>query len=201
MARAVGFDYLHNMRFAVSASGGYLKSSSGEAPSAGFATCGAPGGSVAVAPYREGHYIYTRKQPGIPSMDDITLSRGVAFPDADLWRWFLVVIEGANGYRADVDIDHYHRDKAFSRTTSHYLDQESVINGDGEPDASESEFLKIDGSEIKRRYKLYNAFPVNIKVAGDMDSNNNEISIATMGITYENFKIQHINARTLDFGS
>jgi len=178
------------MRFTVAASNGFLPNASRLAgtdtpePQGGFTTCGAPGASVAVATYREGHYVYTRKQPGIPTMEDITMSRGVTHTDTELWRWMLVVIEGANGYRSDVSINHHHRQGAFKYETSKLLTGEiSTI-----PDRAASESLKLSTAPT-RRYHLYDALPINVKAAGDMDSNNNEISISTMGVTYEAFKI------------
>src|SRR5688572_5902390 len=102
MARAEADDFIHSMRFHVKADGPrqMLPRASGEAQ-AGFSQVSTPAGSVAVAEYREGHYIYTRKQPGIPAVEDISLSRGVTRRDTEFWDWLRVVIEGSGEYRAD----------------------------------------------------------------------------------------------------
>ena len=183
MARAVQSDFLHSMRFQVRVAGeppaaaSELLNPYGTTPGfqseAGFSAVSTPSVTLDVVEYREGHYIYTRKQPGIPTMDDITLSRGVTKTDTGFFRWIKATIEGNGEYRVDLDIHHMPRDTAL---------RPEVVPGTGT-----SEFLDPDA--IGRRYQIFDAFPTTHKVAADLDATASEISVMELGISYERFDI------------
>lgn len=183
MARAVTQDFLHSMRFFVSVSGTPAGTGLGgnTAPEtggalAGFATCSTPEITVAPATYKEGTWVYGRKQPGNPSVNDVTLTRGVAMNDSSLWGWLKVVIEGQGGYRGDVTIQHF--------TRSNFL------TGGSAPLTQTPQTSTGVTAAAARTYVLHEAFPVNHKVASDLDANSNEISIMSLGIAYEYFELQ-----------
>jgi phage tail-like protein len=118
MARAENSDFLHNFRFQVTdvkAGGGTFLGTSAPRgdrfPQGGFNACGMPNVTVESATYREGIWTYTKKQPGVPTFEPITLSRGVARAETALAKWIYLVIKGGE-YRADVTINHFHRDNA-----------------------------------------------------------------------------------------
>lgn len=186
MARAQSTDFLHAMRFHVTVGNGTVHLPSSTAgttggPTTGFSACTTPSATQEVATYREGHYIYTRKQPGLPTMDDVTLSRGVTFTDSDFWLWLQDCIEGKGEYREDVTINHYHREA---------LPQGQAVSG--QPANNSSEVLNLSTGP-SRVYHLFNAFPTTHKVSGDLDASASEISIMTLGLSYESFQITSSN--------
>lgn len=116
MARAQSSDLLHNFRFQVtdvkSGGGSFLgtEEKRGEKfPQAGFSQCSMPSITVESATYREGLWRYTKKFPGIPTLEAITLQRGVAKAESALYKWVLACVKGEE-YRADVTVAHFHRE-------------------------------------------------------------------------------------------
>jgi phage tail-like protein len=184
MARAQATDYLHSMRFmvvATSVSGAANKDwlgSGADVPQAGFMNCSTPDINVEPVEYREGHWIYAKKQPGIVNMGgDLSLSRGVTKGDSTFWHWIRNVIEGNTDYRADLDINHYHRSVCLPRPHDDLGKNENqlAINTNSAP---------------ARMYHVRDAFPIYHKVAGDLDANSGEISIMDLTVTYERFEVE-----------
>ena len=171
MARPVAEDFLHSMRF-------HVEVISGDGPNfgppeAGFSTCSTPEATVEAVEYKEGTYIYTRKQPGNTTMADISMGRGVAITDSAFWLWLKTVIEGAGEYRQDVRIKHYHREEA--------------LPGSGDPEANLTAIpTSVDAA---RTYEIFNAFPARHKVAADLDATASEISIMELDLAFEYFNL------------
>jgi len=172
MARAESTDFLHSMKFAVTAT-----KLDGTSPlvglegrsvtdQGGFSACTTPEMTVEAVEYKEGTMIYTRKYPGNPSMSDLTLSRGVALKDSVFWNWTKQVVEGVGDYRVTLDIRHQHRAEALSGRTV----------------------------KAARLYKVEEAFPMRCKVAADLDATASEVSIAELDISYERFDVLISNA-------
>ena len=188
MAREVISDFLHSFRYHVSVSttdgtvflgssainGTKPTGASQMQPQAGFSAVNTPSGTIDAVEYREGQYIYTRKYPGIPTMDDVTMSRGVALTDTEFFKWFIVAAEGFGEYRADVSIFHFHRHDGLSGRIG------------TPPTAAEGRFLD---KEARKEYKLFDAFPTAHKVAGDLDGTASEISIMDLTVAYERFDV------------
>jgi phage tail-like protein len=185
--RAVSSDFLHNMRFHVSVDDNTLlkqTNPSGDTASAGFMQASTPDVSVAAVSYREGQYIYTRKQPGgIPEMTDVQLSRGVALFYSDLWQWLRYIIEGAGDYRANVTIKHFPREALPNASA----------NKNVRENPNSAQTLNI-GRGTYRAYYLFESFPVQHKVASDLDSGSSEISIQNLTLTYESFEVEDLKA-------
>ena len=184
MARAQNTDYLHSMRFYVD-----LTPADGAKNTdplnteakihTGFMNCSTPDLNVEPVEYREGHWIYARKQPGVVNMGgDISLSRGVTRGDSTFWHWVRNVIEGDDQYRADLSINHYHRDNTlvgpWDKKGSVQIDNNTQLQNLGKP---------------ARTYHVRDAFPIYHKVAGDLDANSGEISIMDLTVTYERFEV------------
>jgi len=150
-------------------------------PEAGFSMCSVPEATVEAVEYKEGTYIYTRKQPGNTTFSDISMSRGVAITDTAFWMWIKTVIEGSGEYREDIRIKHYHREEALV----------------GSGDVGKNLTAIPTGGETKaaRVYEVFNAFPARHKVAGDLDATASEISIMELDLSYEYFNLI-INAST-----
>lgn len=187
MARTVSQDYLHSMRFHVVVNGannsGYLLGGGADlaTPHAGFSTCSTPECSIEAVEYKEGNFIYTRKYPGIPSVSDISMARGVARFDNSFWRWMQATVEGGpiigtGSYREDLTIHHYHRDEFLA----------------GGPDMA---LVNLGpGSNIKsaRQYELHECFPIRHKCASDLDATAAEVSIMELDVGMEYFRILEI---------
>ncbi len=182
MARPVASDFLQAFRFHVQASGTPLGDKfltaaniqSGNVQ-AGFSAVNTPSGTIDAAEYREGQYIYTRKYPGIPTMDDVTLSRGVVLTDTEFFFWYRTCVEGVGEYRADLIINHYHR---------------TAVGVTGRPTGivGEPEGLNLDSSDHKT-YVLFNAFPIGHKTSSDLDGTASEVAISDLTVSYERFDV------------
>lgn len=178
MARAQATDFLHSSKFHVDAVGvgGVSFLTVPGRPQAGFSAVTTPEASVEPVEYKEGNTVYTKKQPGNPSMADITLSRGVTRGDSSFWSWMRTTMEGSGEYRADLDIKQMHRDTSLVRAQP--------------ADGSQPNMTNINTDTPARIYHVKEAFPTRQKVAGDLDATASEISIMELDVTYEHFEVE-----------
>lgn len=182
MARAQQTDFLQSFRYQVSVSSvdGTPRLQAPGRPEAGFSNVSTPEVTTENAEYREGTFIYTRKQPGVPSMADITMSRGVTREDSSFYDWIRVVNEGSGEYRADVDIQHFHRDTALNREFP--------------TDGSQPNKTDIDTNSPAKIYHVREAYPIRVKQVADLDATSSEISVGEIDITYETFEVENFAA-------
>lgn len=177
MPRAKVTDYLHNFRFhvIVNSLGGQNLNSVPTAGrvSAGFNSVSAPEASQAAVEYREGHYIYTRKYTGLPSVNNLTMARGVALKDGTFYQWIKDVIEGNNEYRADIRILHFHRDSKPATSSS-------PGNPNTEMEVPANGYIE---------YLCREAFPTRNKVTSDLNATGAEVSIQEIEVVYEYFDV------------
>lgn len=181
MARAQSTDYLHSFRFHVRSdnalpgigNGIDLFQPDGVAgrggvgqPEAGFQAVTTPEYTVESVEYREGLRTYAEKYPGIPTTNDLTFTRGVARNDSAFFNWVTAAIEGRE-YRADLSVFHATR------------------TGRSVPFATATDFHNTNS----RVYGLKNAFPMRVKVAGDMDSGTSDVSLAEVDVAFEQFSV------------
>ena len=186
MARSVSTDFFQNMFFLVEAIRpdglnmvNRSQSSGLDAP-AGFQSCSVPTVSNDAVTYREGTMTYTRRQPGIPSFDDITMSRGVARLDSALWAWMRLVNEGSGDYRADIQIKHYHRAVSLTRPfpTTGAEKNLTFIPEDAQPG---------------RIYHVFEAFPTSLKLGGDLSGDSSDISLQDLTVAYEYVEVEEFD--------
>jgi len=151
-----------------------------DAIGAGFSNVTTPEVTMEAVEYREGNYVYTRKYPGIATMNDITMSRGVTVKDSTFWAWAKRTAEGGGNYRSDLTIHHYHR--------------ANTLLGEG----SSKNFTQwsTETSAAARRYVVFEAFPIRHKVAGDLDATASEISIMELDVGFEHFTIEEDTVTT-----
>jgi phage tail-like protein len=174
MARSVATDFLHSMRFQVSTVDGSRPTLNApgdalaERVEAGFTQVTTPEATCEAVEYREGTFVYTRKFPGVPTMNDISCSRGVTRLDSSFWNWLKLIIEGGGEYRQDLLMRHYHRANALTNMTS------------------------IDLTKPARIYHVKEAFPTRHKVAGDFDATASEVSIMELDLAYERFEVEEV---------
>lgn len=183
MARAAASDPLHSFRFHVRANGadsGRVNGSTdlfqpggtgagytvGDGAEAGFQAVTTPEFTLEHVEYREGTKTYTEKYPGIPTVNDLTMSRGVARKDTAFFDWIVRAIEGAE-YRCDLTIFHF-------------------IRG-----ARSQPFASVDvADDNTKRYVIRNGSPSRVKVAADLDASTGDVSLAEVDVVYERFEIQ-----------
>ena len=187
MARPKSSDYLHNFRFHVlvqgfgAGAGNQLKTGE-EKPSAGFNAVSTPEASHDAVEYREGHYIYTKKYVGMPSISDVSLSRGVALADGTFWAWMKDIIEGNGEYRATVSIFHFHRDSKPATSSTVPNTEQAIKVGPADPGVIE--------------YICHEAFPIRHKVSSDLDATASEVSIQELDLAIEYFEVREHAAST-----
>jgi phage tail-like protein len=184
MSRSVVTDFLQGMRFHVDvdAFDGSTRLQPGEIQ-AGFNSVTLPEATTEATEYREGQYIYTRKYPGLPTVSDITMTRGVTRKDSTFWDWMRQVIEGSGEYRANLSIKHYHRDSFLGR--SFRPGQVPAV-----PDFNT--VSEVDPGKLvpSITYRCYCAFPIRHKVAADLDATSAEVSIMELDVAIEYFEVE-----------
>jgi phage tail-like protein len=186
MARAVATDFLQSCRFHVDAIGvgGVQRLVVPGRPQAGFMQVTTPEASTDAVEYKEGNSNYTKKQSGIPTISDITMSRGVTRGDTSFWDWMRVVLEGGVGvsgeYRADLEIKHFHRDTALVRTQPATGDQPNMTN--------------IDVNTPARIIHARECFPIRCKPSADFDATASEISLGEIDVACEFFEVEDVRA-------
>lgn len=153
MARAESTDYYQSFRFWVTEPNAFLN------PTAGFKTVTIPKLTTEVATYREGTRLYTLKQSGVPEVDEVTMTSGVARRASDFFAWVKASIEGGE-YRTDLEIWHFHR-----------VDPQGIT---GVP---------------SKTYRLLECFASNVKVAGDLDADTSDINVAELTVNFEELQI------------
>jgi len=129
---------------------------------AGFSTISIPEISEDGVEYREGHHVWTKKQPmGVPTVSDSTFQRGIALESTGFLRWAMAKLSGAE-YRADITVFHWQR-------------KDRVKNAG-----------QANGDQAKaRQYIFHEAFPTRVKPAGDLDATAGDVSLAEMDVAME----------------
>ncbi len=169
MARAATNDFLQGFRYhAVARTADPVtnplqvdRGESGMNVQAGFQSITTPELSQDVVEYREGNSMWTVKQPGIPTVSDITLMRGVTKVDTTFFDWVYSSMVGQN-YRVDLDIYHYARDEMEMGLSS-------------EPEPSDRPLYCKD------------CIPTRVKPLGDLDATASEVNLAEVDVAIERF--------------
>lgn len=179
--RPVADDYLQGFRFQAQAIGGPgINFFDGDRVGAGFNNITTPEATIEIAEYKEGTDIWTKKQPGNPTVNNSTFQRGVTRGNSAFWNWARKTIEGVGEYRATVIISQYHRVESLTTVfpVAGFTENETQISTDG------------DAMEMH----LYNAFPTRCKITGDLDATASDISIQELDVDYESFGIKALAA-------
>lgn len=159
MARSIETDPFHDFRFhLVDPAGGNLDAA------AGFTAVSMPNLAVAPAEYREGTFIYTQKYPGVPTVGDITLTKGVFRRDSDFHDWVLKVVEGGQEYRTELILQEYH------------IADEFGING-----------------TPSRVTRLRECWGMDAKPTADKEASSSNVSIQSLTIAVEEFDVEIVN--------
>lgn len=159
MARSIETDPYHNFRFQlVDPAGGNLD------PVAGFTTVTMPNVAVEEALYREGTFRWTQKFPGIPTVSDVTMTKGIFKRDSDFYEWVLKVINGGQDYRTELILQQFH------------IEDEFGING-----------------SPSRVTRLREVWGKDAKPTNDQDASSSEIAIQSLVVSVEEFEVELIS--------
>lgn len=163
MSRAQETDYMQGMNFHVtSADEDFLAFREGGAELLGgvasFKSVTIPDISVETVEYREGTFTWTRKQPGIPTVTNVSMLQGVTRRNTLMFDIMMRILNGEE-YRTDLVVHHFHRD---------------------EPKVG-SGAVNVAG----RRYLLRECYSERAKPAGDLDAMSGEVSIAEIDFVVE----------------
>ena len=175
MARAAANDFLQAFRYHVRASRAETAddplafSRKDESPGgeAGFQSATLPELTVEASEYREGTMQWTRKYPGVPTVSDCSLMRGVAKKDTAFYEWVKSSVDGKE-YRADVTIYHYDREAMGT-----------AISGP----------IAVSNDSV-RTIECYNCFGIRAKPGSDFDATSSEVSIQECDFALESFEVK-----------
>lgn len=171
MARPEASDFLQNYRFHVRVTSGedFLSFNAvgdvGIDGEAGFQSVTLPEETFEAAEYREGIYKYTKKFPGPSTFTDVSLMRGIVRNDTGFYRWGAVQ-RGGGEYRADILIEHHHR--------------EDAPLGVGE---------KPFAQKAARSVLCHECLLIRAKPGADMDATSGEVSMAECDFAIEWFEM------------
>lgn len=130
-------------------------------PVAGFSKVTIPNIGMEPAEYREGVFKYTRKYPGIPKVGDCEMTKGVVKKNSDFLTWLLKPVDGGQNYRSDLLIEEYHISDEFG----------------------------IDGTP-SRIIRIKEVFPVDVKVASDLDATQADVTLQTLKLAVEEIEVE-----------
>lgn len=177
MARASKTDFLQNFRFHVVVAGGVEgladTVNSTHVVGAGFQSVTLPELTVEGTEYREGTYKYAKKFPGVPTVSDVTLIRGVTAQHTLFFRWAMAAVSGAE-YRADIAISQYHRH-----------------NVTGNTGAGEASTLPTAAA---RTYTCHECTPIRVKPGADLDATSGEVAMQELDFSLEWFEVATTDA-------
>lgn len=129
---------------------------------AGFQSVTLPEVSVEAIEYREGTFKDTQKYPGVQTVTDCTLMRGIAKTDTTFHDWVMNSING-EAYRATVTIYHFQRTQMGSTPS--------------------------DLGQDFRRIICHECIPIRAKPGGDLDATSGEVSMAEIDFAMEKFEL------------
>lgn len=157
MARPQADDLLQSFRFRVVAvEDGFINSE------AGFNQATIPNITVEVGEYREGNKKYTRKQPGVPTVESVTMQRGIALTETQFAAWILAKLLNGAPYRTDLLVNVYNQENT----------------GENSADAP------------SRQVRCAECFPTSVKLIGDLDATSSDINLQEIECACEEVHLQ-----------
>jgi phage tail-like protein len=145
---------------------------------AGFSFVGLPQMTVENVEYKEGIWVYSRKYPGNPSFNTVTMQRGVARGDSSFLNWILRVAEGSGEYRQDIIISQLSRDNNL------------FLRKDGTVESNNLLVNNIIDTTVGRQITLHEAFPISHKLGSDLDAKSSDVSIMEIEFAFEYISVK-----------
>ena len=183
MTRAARTDFLQNFRFRVrtirGTDGLYARGLEGHSiqGEAGFQSATMPEMSVEPTEYREGIMKYTRKFPGIPTVTDCSLMRGIVAEDTAFYQWMIQTVSGGE-YRCTIQIDQYQRTDVAQASVMGNPSYFGPYSGTSYPDSS------------SRSVECFECMPMRVKPGADLDATNGEVSMQEIDFAMEYFSVK-----------
>jgi len=156
MARTVAEDNLQSFRFRVFEVEGNINIFGNESPMAGFNNVTMPNMTIEVAEHRTGNETYTRKFLGVPSVEDMTMTRGLLLGNTSLYDWVKRYLN-KQAFRTDFEIRVYNQENPG-------------VNPDDKP---------------AKTMVVRNAIPISIKSIGDLDATSSDVNMQEIGVACE----------------
>lgn len=125
-------------------------------PVAGFTAVTMPNVATEEAVYREGIFTWSQKFPGVPTVGDVQMTKGIFRRASDFYSWILKCINGGEDYRADLVVFEYHISDEFG----------------------------ISGTP-SRATRLLEAFAKDVKPTNDKDATSSDVSVQTCTLSVE----------------
>jgi phage tail-like protein len=120
-----------------------------------------PNVAVEEAPYREGTTKWTQKYPGVPTVGDITLQKGIFKRESDFFAWVLKCVDGGQEYRTELILKEYHISDEFG--------------------------IEAAASRVTR---LLECWGKDAKPTSDKDATSSNVSIQSLTIAVEEFRVE-----------
>lgn len=161
MSRTPAEDYLQSFRFRVFEVEGGPGVFGGESPIAGFNNVTTPNITIESSEHRTGNEVWTKKHPGVPTVEDCTMTRGILLGDTTFYDWVMAKLFGRQPYRTDLEIRVY--------------DQTSPGTS---PDDAHA-----------RRIVMKNCFPTSVKLIGDLDATSSDVNVQEITCAVEEVEL------------
>jgi len=122
-----------------------------------------PNVAIEEAPYREGITKWTEKYPGVPTVGDITLTKGIFKRESDFYNWIQKIVDGGEEYRTELVLNQYHLTDEFG----------------------------IDGKP-SRVTRLLNCWGKDAKPTSDQDATSSNVGIQSLVISVEEIRPEQV---------
>jgi phage tail-like protein len=156
MSRPQSDDLLQSFMFRISDTESFLDEQ------AGFNSVTTPEVSTEAVEYRTGNRKYTIKQAGVPTVEAVTMQKGIARTETDFADWMMERVLGGQPYRSDIMINQYTQEA---------------------PGYSEDD-------EPQRQQICKDAFPTRVKLMGDLDATSSDVNIQELECAVEEVVLQ-----------
>ena len=156
-ARTPAEDYIQGFRFRVFEIEGNIGVFGDESPVAGFNNVTIPSITIETAEHRTGNEIWTKKQPGIPTVESATMTRGILLGDTVFYDWVIEKYFGRQPFRTDLEIRVYNQ-------------QAPGVSPD---------------DQHAKSITFKNSIPSSVKLLGDLDATSSDISVQEIGVECE----------------
>lgn len=168
MSRAQVTDKFQSFRFHVVASPdeSLLKFTDAKLGEAGFQAVTSPEFSLDPVEYREGTFTFTQKYPGVPTVGDINMMRGLCRGDTKFYDWIKMAATTGE-YRTDLIIKHFHRDE---------------VPPAGAANAGQ-------WGDAKRYIRAHECLPTRVKSDADLDAMTSDISLSEVDAACEYIEV------------
>lgn len=164
MPRTTAEDQLQSFRFRLFELAGGAGAFAAEDPIAGFTTITTPEVTVEVGEYRTGDKTYARKIPGVVSIGDSVMTRGILIGDTTIFDWVIAKYIGKTPFRTDLEVRVYNQE------------------GNG---------TLVD--DIHVRTEIYReAIPTTVKPLGDLDAGASDINMQELTVSLEEIEMPEV---------